>query len=109
MTSVAVLQCVEKGLINLDDDIGGILPEYAEPDVVLGFDDKSGQPQMGKAKNKVTMRRLLTHSSGLGYDTLDPVLSRWREALNKPPTQKINAMVSALYIIGDPKFEVVAC
>lgn len=98
MTTIAVLQCVERGLLSLDGDIGDILPEYAQPDLILGFDEESGQPRIGNPKNKVTMRRLLTHSSGLGYDVIDPVLVKWREALNKPPTSKLSSMVSGLHI-----------
>ncbi|KIX04556.1 uncharacterized protein Z518_05426 [Rhinocladiella mackenziei CBS 650.93] len=79
LTTVAVLQCVEKGQLTLDDDVSSILPEWKEPEILTGFDEKTGQPQMVKAKNKITLRHLLTHSSGMGYDFISPKLKQWRE------------------------------
>ncbi|KAL8701046.1 MAG: hypothetical protein Q9224_000684 [Gallowayella concinna] len=76
MTSIAALQLVERGHFNLDDDMGQFLPELADPQILTGFlDDK---PQLTKARNKVTLRHLLTHSSGLCYDPLHPLLVQWR-------------------------------
>ncbi|KAL8805074.1 MAG: hypothetical protein Q9182_002164 [Xanthomendoza sp. 2 TL-2023] len=76
MTSIAALQLVERGHFNLDDDMGQFLPELADPQILTGFVDE--KPQLIKAKNKVTLRHLLTHSSGLCYDPLHPLLVRWR-------------------------------
>lgn len=39
VTAVAVMVAVEKGLVGLDDDVGAILPELAEPDIIVGFED----------------------------------------------------------------------
>jgi CubicO group peptidase (beta-lactamase class C family) len=36
------------------------------------------------AKRKMILRHLLTHSSGLAYDTLDPLLTAWRALRNEP-------------------------
>ncbi|KAL1956551.1 hypothetical protein VTO42DRAFT_7022 [Malbranchea cinnamomea] len=83
MTTIAVLQCVEKGLIDLDEDIGRILPEYAEPDLLYEFDEKTEQPKFRKAKKKITMRHLLTHSSGLAYDAFEPALMRLQQVRNQ--------------------------
>ncbi|PGH20783.1 hypothetical protein AJ80_03410 [Polytolypa hystricis UAMH7299] len=86
MTAIAVLQCVERGLLDLDEDISRLLPEFAEPDILYGFDEKTGQPLLRKAKRKITLRHLLTHSSGLGYDMLDPRLLKWKAAKGEVPT-----------------------
>ncbi|KAK2787940.1 hypothetical protein FQN53_004381 [Emmonsiellopsis sp. PD_33] len=80
ITTIAFLQSVEKGLVNLDDTVEKILPELAEPDVLQGYDEATGAPLLRKAKNKITFRHLATHSSGLGYDSFDPRLVKWREA-----------------------------
>jgi CubicO group peptidase (beta-lactamase class C family) len=40
MTTVAVMQCVEKGLFTLDEDISRILPEWKSPDILTGFEEK---------------------------------------------------------------------
>jgi CubicO group peptidase (beta-lactamase class C family) len=70
---------VEKGLITLDEDISRILPEWSSPDILTGFDKESGEPLLKKATKKITLRLMLTHSSGMGYDFLSPDLMKWRE------------------------------
>lgn len=81
MTSVAAMQCVERGLLSLDDanQVSLILPEYASADILSGFDESTGAPQLKKASKKITLRHLLSHSSGLGYDFISPVLLKWKE------------------------------
>lgn len=94
MTTIAVLQCVEKGLIDLDENIGRILTEFTEPDLLYAFDEKTDEPQMRKAKKKITMRRLLTHSSGLGYDAFEPMLMQLQQSRKQPPASMSADMVS---------------
>jgi CubicO group peptidase (beta-lactamase class C family) len=56
-TAVAAMVAVEKGLIKLNDEVGKFVPELAEPDILVGFeDDGEGAPILRKAKNKITMR-----------------------------------------------------
>lgn len=38
-TAVAVMVVVERGLISLDDYVGKAVPELAEPDILVGFED----------------------------------------------------------------------
>lgn len=60
VTSIAALQCVENGLIGLDDDLADVLPEMCK--IPILSDGKLIEP-----KNKITLRHLLTHTSGFGY------------------------------------------
>lgn len=78
-TTVAVLQCVERGLFTLDSaaDIERFLPEWASLEV-LSF-DREGKPILTPAKEKITLKRLLTHTSGLTYDFMPPLL-QWRQS-----------------------------
>lgn len=55
MTSIAVMQCVEKGLLALDDDVSNVLHEFKNIDILTGFDE-GGEPILVKAKTKVTLR-----------------------------------------------------
>jgi len=79
VTTVAVLQCFEKGLVDLDLDVGTILPEWSSPEILTWFDEATGKPLMVKAKEKITLRRLLTHSSGMGYEFFNPELKKWQQ------------------------------
>lgn len=66
VTSVAAMQLVERGLLTLDGPIDPVLPELAAPAVLKGF-GPDGNPMLQPAKNPITLRHLLTHTSGLGY------------------------------------------
>ena len=66
VTSVAVMQLVEQGKLKLDDPIGTIVSDLASPQVLEGF-KADGEPVMRPAKRPVTLRHLMTHTSGLGY------------------------------------------
>ncbi|KAE8449565.1 hypothetical protein EG329_007895 [Mollisiaceae sp. DMI_Dod_QoI] len=89
ITSVAVMQCVEKGLLNLDDDVTPILPELKDIDVIVGFEkdsDGKDKPILKKNTKKITLRHLMTHTSGFSYDFFNPVLMRFRATQNFTPT-----------------------
>ncbi|KAJ4399848.1 hypothetical protein N0V91_009119 [Didymella pomorum] len=75
----AALQCVERGLFSLDStaDVERLLPEWAEVEVLSFRED--GSPVLTPVKEKITLRRLLNHTSGLTYDFLPPLL-QWRQS-----------------------------
>tara|TARA_R110002124_G_scaffold172471_1_gene340109 strand:+ start:3300 stop:4454 length:1155 start_codon:yes stop_codon:yes gene_type:complete len=66
VTSVAAMQLVERGLLSLDEPIDRVLPALARPEVLKGF-EPDGKPILQPATKPITVRHLLTHSSGLGY------------------------------------------
>ncbi|KAL1898908.1 hypothetical protein Sste5346_003319 [Sporothrix stenoceras] len=79
MTAIAALQCVEKGLLTLDDDISTVLPEWKKEDrtILRGFDEATGAPKLEAAQGKVSLRTLLTHSSGLGYAFMNESMHKY--------------------------------
>ena len=56
MTSIAALQCVERGLVTLDTDVAEILPELAAQGVLTGFDEATGEPIINKRQNTMTLQ-----------------------------------------------------
>jgi CubicO group peptidase (beta-lactamase class C family) len=81
MTTIAALQCVEQGLFFLDsaDDVRRLIPERtAFDDIVTGISE-SGSLVVDKATTRITLRHLLTHTSGVSYDVSDPRLLQWRK------------------------------
>ena len=54
VTSVAAMQCVERGLIGLEDDVSVLLPELKDVQIFAGIED--GKPVLKKAKNMITLR-----------------------------------------------------
>lgn len=56
MTSIAALQCVERGQVGLDDDLGEVLSELKDCDIITGFKEGTEEPILKKAENKITLR-----------------------------------------------------
>ena len=56
MTSIATMQCVERGLVALDTDVAEILPELATQGILTGFDETSGEPIIQKRQKTMTLR-----------------------------------------------------
>ena len=65
ITSVAAMQLVEQGLIGLDDPLDKLMPEMTSIPILT----KDGE--LVKASKAITLRNLLTHTAGFGYDFLD--------------------------------------
>jgi CubicO group peptidase (beta-lactamase class C family) len=67
ITSVAVMMLFEEGKFLLDDPISKYLPTFAHPTVVDQFNEKDSTYTTVPAKREITIRDLLTHTSGIEY------------------------------------------
>jgi CubicO group peptidase (beta-lactamase class C family) len=83
ITSTAALQLVEQGKLNLDQPIGGILADLAQPHVLEGFDE-AGRPKLRAAKRPITIRHLLTHTAGFTYDLFNANTARYEKYAQLP-------------------------
>ncbi|KAI9158040.1 Monacolin J acid methylbutanoyltransferase [Paramyrothecium foliicola] len=82
LTITCVLQLVERGLISLFEDLRIRVPELGGLQILNGFDE-DGAPQLENNTRPVTLRHLLTHTSGFAYDITDPDLIRFQEVTNR--------------------------
>ena len=81
VTSVAAMQLVEQGKLKLDEPASTYIPALGKLRVLHGF-DASGKPILQPAAKPVTLRTLLTHTSGFAYDTWFADMLRWEKATN---------------------------
>ncbi len=56
LTSIAALQCVERGLLKLDEDVVRVLPEFKDIDIITGSDESTGELKFKKATKAITLR-----------------------------------------------------
>ena len=71
ITATAVMMLWEKGLFNLDDPISMYIPEFKELTILKEFNDSDSTYKTIPAKNQMTIRHLLNHTSGIGYGIID--------------------------------------
>jgi len=65
ITSLAVMMLYEEGHFLLDDPVSKYIPEFKNPRVLVK--PASGKPYTIPTRNEITIRNLLTHTSGLTY------------------------------------------
>jgi methyl acetate hydrolase len=82
MASVAALALVEEGRLELDAPVASVLPEFAELQVLDGFDGDT--PRLRPPATQATIRQLLTHTSGHGYAFGSEDLKRYHEVTGAP-------------------------
>lgn len=80
VTAVAVLQLIESGRVKLDEPAATYLPELAKVQVLEEFDPATKKAKLRAPKTPPTVRQLLTHTSGFGYDFFDARLHEYVEA-----------------------------
>jgi CubicO group peptidase (beta-lactamase class C family) len=78
ITAAAAMQLVEQGKLSLDEPIGKLLPDLAQPLVLDGF-DADGTPKTRPAKSPITLRQLLTHTAGFCYDMWNADMVKYME------------------------------
>jgi methyl acetate hydrolase len=82
-TAVACMQLVEQGKLDLEQRASDILPELGSPQVLEGF-AADGTPRLRPARRPITVRHLLTHTSGFTYANWSEALPRFERVTGLP-------------------------
>lgn len=85
ITGACAMQLVEQGKLDLDAPIGPLLSDLGRVQVFEGF-DATGEPKLRAPKRPITLRHLLTHTSGHVYDTWNAQITAYREKTGIPST-----------------------
>jgi CubicO group peptidase (beta-lactamase class C family) len=71
ITSLGVLKLWEEGKIGLDDPINKYIPKFENIEVLESFNSEDTSYTSKISSKKITIRQLLTHTSGIGYGFID--------------------------------------
>ncbi len=99
-TSVAALQLIEQGALELSQPVAEILPAFADLAVLEGFDGE--EPRLRPPARQATIRHLLTHTSGLAYSFLNSDILRYRELTGT--ADELTGQLAMLHVplVADP-------
>jgi CubicO group peptidase (beta-lactamase class C family) len=100
VTTVSALQLVEQGKLDLDAPVETYRPEFAELQVLEGFDGDS--PKLRPPAGKATVRQLANHTSGLGYWFWNKDIDRYEQVTGVPNVLPGSMEVFKSPLVADP-------
>ena len=83
ITATAVMQLVERGKLGLERPASEVVPDLAKAKVLEGF-DPAGKPRLRAPKRPITLRHLLTHTAGFGYEIWNQGIIQYQTATGTP-------------------------
>lgn len=87
ITSAAVMMLVEEDEVGLDDPASNYLPGRLPEEVFETFDPTDNSFTSRPANGQMTVRHLLSHTSGLGYNLFNEILFPLLRSQRPPATQ----------------------
>ena len=82
VTGVAAMQLVEQGRLSLDEPAAKVLPELGRVRVLEGWD--GDKPRLREPRSAITLRNLLTHTSGYAYDIWNADMDKYLNVMGLP-------------------------
>jgi methyl acetate hydrolase len=100
VATVAALQLMERGQLDFDAPIERYCPEWADLQVLEGFDGDT--PRLRPPASKATVRQLVTHTSGASYWFWNADIVRWEAATGTPNVLSGENVIFTAPLVADP-------
>ncbi|HBF43000.1 MAG TPA: serine hydrolase [Desulfobacteraceae bacterium] len=71
ITSTAVMMLWEEGKFKLDDPVSKYIPEFKDVKILDTFNETDTTYTSVPSEKEITIRHLITHTSGIGYGVID--------------------------------------
>ena len=101
MVGAAVMQLVEQGKLDLDAPAGKVIPYLGRVQVLDGW-EADGEARLRPPRTPVTLRHLLTHTSGFVYDIWNPDIARLTKQKNLPRAGSGRNIALEIPLVFDP-------
>ena len=101
VTAAAAMQLVEEEKLQLDRPAADFVPEIAKCEVLQGF-DAAGKPRLRAPTTPITIRQLLTHTAGFGYEIWSPELRKYQEVTGTPSIGSCKSAALIAPLLFDP-------
>ena len=101
VTGAAAMQLVEQGRLELDGPASAVIPYLGEVGVLEGFDG-DGQPKTRPPNRPITLRHLLTHTSGYVYEIWNTDILAYQEAKGVPQITSCENAALTTPLLFDP-------
>src|SRR5213594_3390365 len=83
ITGAAAMQLVERGKLSLEKPASDVVGELAAVKVLEGF-DAAGKPRLRAPRRPITLKHLLTHTAGFGYEIWRPEIAQYQTVTGTP-------------------------
>jgi CubicO group peptidase (beta-lactamase class C family) len=101
VTGACAMQLVEQDRLSLDGPIASVLPELGRVQVLEGF-AADGTPRLRPARRPITLRHLLTHTSGFVYDIWNADMGRYLDTTGTPGIISCANAALSIPLVFDP-------
>ncbi len=100
VATATALQQMEQNTLDLDAPVDTYCPEFADLQVLEGFDGDT--PRLRAPASRATVKQLITHTAGLGYWFWNADLVRWESATGTPNVLSGSNVVFTAPLLADP-------